>query len=478
MSDHEFERQVQQKMDELRFRPSADVWKGVEQELDKDKKRRRFIYWWPAALLLLIGGSYLLYNQGSNAGSDPSLATRKSQQPVETVIPGSNEHSNGNGSVHAAPGVNPEIAAAPSDVMDATVSDLIKNQNSSPRNNSTSSLYRNRSKISSFEPTGSDQFSIARTGSTASSYDESLPLSMPGNSAAANEAHYFRADLNLLPGSAKIETGRGFRNTAAPLLAVAAVAPKQEKKEDSKRWLFGITAQAGMSGSNTGGIFNFQRASVVDVSGGILNSAFLPANTVIYKSSLIRPATGFSIGAFAQRNLNKHIELSAGLSFNRFTQSVKVGRKVYNSVQVNADRLGLYTAYPYYTRDAETNYAVHYDFIDLPVRIQYNVNPSAKIPVSVSGGVITSRLIGSNAVHFDGSSAGYFKNNSLLNNWQLGVHAGVAVTVMNKKSFPLTVGPSFRYQLSNTLSSQVGASRHILGVGLEARVPVNLFKRK
>ena len=62
MSDHEFERQVQQKMDELKFSPSANVWKGIEQDLDKDRKRRWGYVWWPAALLVLLAGGYLFYS--------------------------------------------------------------------------------------------------------------------------------------------------------------------------------------------------------------------------------------------------------------------------------------------------------------------------------------------------------------------------------------------------------------------------------
>ena len=70
MSDHEFERQVQQKMDELKFSPSANVWKGIEQDLDKDRKRRWGYVWWPAALLVLLAGVGYYLNQDSQDPMD------------------------------------------------------------------------------------------------------------------------------------------------------------------------------------------------------------------------------------------------------------------------------------------------------------------------------------------------------------------------------------------------------------------------
>src|SRR6476661_4345074 len=120
MSDHEFERQVQEKMEELKFTPSADVWKGVELELDKGHKRRRAIFWWPAALLVLLaGGGYLFYDGklSDDSNSVPSISsTRSSSKGVHphesqsTPIPGPNTKDNGG----QEPGIqSPSIANKP-----------------------------------------------------------------------------------------------------------------------------------------------------------------------------------------------------------------------------------------------------------------------------------------------------------------------------------------------------------------------------
>src|SRR5215471_15276579 len=64
MQDPEFERQVREEMNELRFSPSESVWTRVVKDLNKDKQRGRPFFWY----LLLIGiglaaGGYLILTQ-------------------------------------------------------------------------------------------------------------------------------------------------------------------------------------------------------------------------------------------------------------------------------------------------------------------------------------------------------------------------------------------------------------------------------
>ena len=61
MQNSEFEKNIQQKMEELKLAPADAVWQKVEAELPKEKKRR-----WIVFLLLFAGlaaGSFLFMNQ-------------------------------------------------------------------------------------------------------------------------------------------------------------------------------------------------------------------------------------------------------------------------------------------------------------------------------------------------------------------------------------------------------------------------------
>lgn len=61
MQENEFERQVQQKMHELKFQPSDTVWHKIEAQIKKEKRKK-----WILILLPLIGifslyGGYKLF---------------------------------------------------------------------------------------------------------------------------------------------------------------------------------------------------------------------------------------------------------------------------------------------------------------------------------------------------------------------------------------------------------------------------------
>jgi hypothetical protein len=63
---NEFEKQVQQKLDELKLVPSGPVWQKVEEQIRKKKDRRRRVLWLPLLVLLLTGGVWFGIDQYSN----------------------------------------------------------------------------------------------------------------------------------------------------------------------------------------------------------------------------------------------------------------------------------------------------------------------------------------------------------------------------------------------------------------------------
>jgi hypothetical protein len=82
MSDHEFEKQVNQKLEELKLRPSDTVWMEVEKKIRQDKRRRRFLWLWvPSLFIFLATSGYILYHY--------TLNTNNTQAPVAKAVPAS-----------------------------------------------------------------------------------------------------------------------------------------------------------------------------------------------------------------------------------------------------------------------------------------------------------------------------------------------------------------------------------------------------
>lgn len=73
MSDHNFEKQIRQKLDELKVPPAGTVWSSVEAQIRKDKRRRRGLILFPVLLLLIGAGSYFIFQDNlsstNNSGS-------------------------------------------------------------------------------------------------------------------------------------------------------------------------------------------------------------------------------------------------------------------------------------------------------------------------------------------------------------------------------------------------------------------------
>ena len=88
MEENKFEKQVQQKMDELKIQPSESVWKKIEVRIEKRKDRK-----WGLIILflftgLVLSGGYWLWNtrqQGisEDHASPKSTSLNNAQTPLK-----------------------------------------------------------------------------------------------------------------------------------------------------------------------------------------------------------------------------------------------------------------------------------------------------------------------------------------------------------------------------------------------------------
>ncbi len=125
MSDHEFEKQVHQKLQELKLRPSDAVWMEVEKNIRQHKRRRRFLWLWSAALLVTLttSGIVLYHFSGESrstlemANVTPAASSVSSNPTNNTVSPNSTNTNSNNTGTQASPiQPDPENSIAPASI--------------------------------------------------------------------------------------------------------------------------------------------------------------------------------------------------------------------------------------------------------------------------------------------------------------------------------------------------------------------------
>jgi hypothetical protein len=125
MSDHEFEKQVQQKLGELKLRPSDAVWMEVEKNIRDKKRRRRFLWLWSAALLVTLTTSGIVLYHYTNSASKtigtanatPAASTSSSNTTNNTVLPNSTNKQATSGNASTIAQHEPATVNEPTDVI-------------------------------------------------------------------------------------------------------------------------------------------------------------------------------------------------------------------------------------------------------------------------------------------------------------------------------------------------------------------------
>ncbi len=440
MHENNFEKQVQEKMDQLGFDPSDAVWAAVDKEINKEKRRRRpfFILFFLSGLLLTGGGVYLLMIK------NPVPKIVASQQQSE---------KKGNLIIQSESKVQNNIQHESSPTRDAIVNKSA-NEIKRPVNKDNYSSSKENNSGKNINETGSGKYNIEGK-------NKSFIKSEPENS-----GNY------KIDSSAKKPISIAKNITAKDSISVNKTVKKDEKKAAPSKWKIGLTGGAGLSSinqslfkqSNVTGLY-YNPASVNNANG---SAAPVPV------SSEINPGFSFSAGALVSRYLSKRISVSAGLSYHYYSTRVNTGYAVDSSIFVSyspnnsgtSSLPGAYAINGYYRNGSNQSYTNSYHFIELPVTADFQLNKSSKLPLFWEAGFSISYLLNSNALHFDPNGNLYYQNAELFNKFQLnGVTAIMIGFPINKSE--LQVGPQLQYGLTGLLKTGSGNPQHLFYTGLK-----------
>ncbi|OQP54650.1 hypothetical protein A4H97_22055 [Niastella yeongjuensis] len=153
MSDHEFEKQVHQKLQELKLRPSDGVWMEVQRNIHQGKSRRRIMWWWMAAVFVgITAGGFILYTYTAQTHTHTTDVAKTAVTSLSTTKP-TETSTNSTSDKHTTT------------LQPVTEKNTTGEENASPNASSQSSAQQptNVSNESSAEATGTKQPVIAAT---------------------------------------------------------------------------------------------------------------------------------------------------------------------------------------------------------------------------------------------------------------------------------------------------------------------------
>ena len=438
MSKADFEKNVQQKMQELRFQPSQEVWKGVEAGIASERRRRPVVLWFLFAGILLAGGSFYFISTPSNK----NIAVKSSQQPGQAIAEKQDTKTE---TENASTGAGSEEASSstenkkPVPTSQAPTIDLTKSQAERANNK--------HDQILPLKPKKSQQEKVL--------INEKPVAHVPAFSDESNAAaRSYRAAIPI-----QQDNPTSINNIGKDQLSVAPVLNRSAKNNSpikKTNWQFGISATGGVSDLAEQLL---QTAPSANLSFDPLQST--GGSVVRPKPSDVQAGASFSLGVFANKTLGTKWKLGLGLGYQYFSNGIRVGEKVDSAAFVNQNSFSLDRVSEYYKSTGDNPYNNQYHFISLPVNVQWQFARQ----FTWENGLIASRMIKTNALHYDGVSGRYYEDDDLFNKYQLAASTAVLFAFHKNK---IQVGPQLQYAFTNLMKPNTGNPKHLRSVSIKA----------
>lgn len=484
MHERNFEKQVQQKMEELSLTPSAPVWQKVEEQIRKKKDRRRLIFW--LLPLLLAGGSAWWLLSGTSDRVSPAAAVNMAkQQPAPDAAAPASETA-------GAPPVQKEERKGSTPEENTTLSNTPQNNYLSPQAEqpklTASSIITRRLAIArekerpaiSTEPAASaDLEAIAATEresgvnkteamaivqETAIS-EEKEQVPVPADSASAHETG--APAVSAEPTTPQKPINAGAMPAAVDSASlVQATAPQQL---NIKNWQWTVHADAGVT-SVLSRLFELPTTRTYDAFNrpGQLTSG----NFFAYYPSPQEEGPAFSAGITAKRRMSNRLKLTAGLQYNYYSTQMAVGQEknaMAASTVPYARQAAAAAAAPAnsYLPGIQNDYTNRYHFLQLPIGIEYQVLKN--IPLQVHGGLAVAHLIKTNALTYDYRTQSYYQNSSAYKSTQWHLFSNITYTLWKGKTKKLDAGPFVQYSLTELQKTATDKNR-LFSTGLRTQL--------
>jgi hypothetical protein len=452
MEQNNFEKNVQQKLDEFSIHPSDSVWLNVEKRIGKKRKDRKVVFIFFFLILFLLSGGYWLLKSSKNNQQQNQLVSNvgKKNSNLSAIIK--------NDSLLHRPAISSGIHPQKADVVNTTAeksktsptvqSEIPKDKNGIGRiNENQKELLRDEIAFESKEKILPDESTSIERLNTVENEIENADLNNKN----------FQNKINLEILSNQVEPEKIKREVVSKNDSSSKKHPKHPQKNN---WMLGITFSGGKSmmvhdplALNNSSSDYFQ--SYPGTGSGSGGNSFSPSE--------MKNSVAFIGGAFIEKNISAESKISLGVSYKYFSLINKVGASAGSAL------------YQFSAANTINSYRNNFHFLELPVSFKFQLNNGKSLPLYWQVGMSISRLISSNALQFQSSPGLYYNDNLMFNKTQLGLSTGISATLFAKQKIPVTIGPYFYYSATKLSDKGLYQNKHFSFIGLRTEI---LFQKK
>jgi hypothetical protein len=479
---NEFEKQVQQKMEELKLVPSEPVWQKVEMQIRKKKDRRRLIFWIPLLSLLLGSGLWFGIDQYSNhtaynkKNSDKLNHQTQKQNPVtqpkQTItkkIINESQEENLKTLLPVSPAKKKTTKTVTTEDVSFDVTSIQKKfvakselrKESPVAEQDKKPSTKNEETIFSETPTKVAEKLIEPEKENQQASPKTTDSVITNVSTNEKMDSFVEIEKKVEVGVLKIDS---LKNDST------SVKTPTIKIYGASKWRLAFAISAGVSGSGKLDVFNgflsenksMDYSSAPTAGGGSQNGG-----TLYYPPSEIKKGFSFTVKAGIKKQLNRRTSVSTGLQYNYYSNSISVGNRVAQNAM-----FGNYSVAQYFSNNriiynstSWQSYHNHYHFISLPFDWDWQL--FRKRPLNLSAGLSLQYLAGTNGLIFDYNRQAYFHNKNAFNTVQLFSNLGLNYFPPTKKT-SIAIGPELQYGISRL--EKDNSNHHLFMYGLKAQL--------
>lgn len=449
-----FEKQVQQKMEELKFTPSDILWQKIEAGLDKKNKPRPLVFIFILLSLILTSAIYFLYKNSVSRSYMQTLSQNPSIQIFEKT------------------GILTPVNAALSTNSSVTKNNSPLSYFIQPETGLTGNISLNKQEDISITKENTEKqvitipartkIKIYRSGEDASIVNEQVQEEPDKKINIVTDAEA----TSLTPDSLFIVAEKEKKNL--PITLKEATHPDNsdtliKNRKTEKGWEWKIMLAPGIS--------NAKNTFLTNTILNILNTNPTAQPSTVSGGFYKKPSSSWSFkaGISLQKKISKKWSLGIGLQYAYLSSIIKVGKKVDSAVVFQFGNM-LVSANHFYRNGTMDAYKNNYHFIEMPLLLQYNVFKNAKLPVYIEGGGTLAYLAGSNALIYERRHNSYVSAKSTFNKWIFSLHAGAGIRLAQKSKLPFSIGYSLNYSLNSILKKPFN-NHYLINSSLQLQFP-------